>query len=171
MRNKSNYFRRGTKNGGIGKRPPSTTTMVITRVVGEPRFSGDDYRPSHIQRFADLNRRNQTESEQRFEAILANAGGGALKNKYRAQFIVHGKWILDFYIPDIRLGIEIDGASHGDPKQKALDLQKEIFLAEVDITLIRFTNAEVRGDQERVLQRLREVWPIARARTERRKWL
>ncbi|TAH32598.1 MAG: endonuclease domain-containing protein [Alphaproteobacteria bacterium] len=62
-----------------------------------------------------------------------------------------GSYIADFYCPDKKLIIEIDGASHEFSIIYEKDLEKEKFLNELGCTVIRFTNEDVKKNIEGVL--------------------
>src|SRR5262245_54678657 len=81
----------------------------IARVVGEPGAISYGHGRSHIVSFANLNRRRPTPSERRFKEILGAINGGVLRGRFKCQHAISGKWIVDFFVPEIRLGIEIDG--------------------------------------------------------------
>ncbi len=61
--------------------------------------------------------------------------------KFRRQYSV-GPYILDFYCPEFRLAIEIDGDSHTDAEQK-YDKQRQSFIESFGIHFLRFTNSQV----------------------------
>jgi very-short-patch-repair endonuclease len=42
----------------------------------------------------------------------AGAGAEVLRQSFTNQHVVAGKYIPDFFIPEVRLGIEIDGAHY-----------------------------------------------------------
>ena len=71
---------------------------------------------------------------------------------------------MDFFFPEVRLAIEIDGGHHGRGQQAERDRNKERDCRRFDITLVRFTNAEVFGNPAAVVEKLRGAWSIARAR-------
>ena len=52
---------------------------------------------------------------------------------------------VDFYIPQIRTVIEIDGSSHLDQEQKSLDQQRDEILAKNNIEVYRFAAGDVRN--------------------------
>ena len=52
-----------------------------------------------------------------------------------------GPYILDFYCPKIRLGIELDGEVHKE--NKLYDRDREKYLESLDIQVIRFWNNDV----------------------------
>lgn len=87
------------------------------------------------------------------EALLWNE----LKNKQMHGYDFHRqkpllKYIADFYCRDLDLIIEIDGQYHNYEEVFELDLQREKELAAYDLTIIRFTEQEVRKDMVNVLR-------------------
>jgi len=65
-----------------------------------------------------------------------------------------GPYILDFFCPEIRLAIELDGEQHKDAVE--YDKERELFLKDKDIHTIRFWNNEVVEDIARVLKIVEE---------------
>lgn len=70
--------------------------------------------------------------------------------KFRRQYGV-GIYVLDFYCPALRLAIEIDGDSHYSEAGVRHDADRDKFLREQNIRIIRFTNNEVVTNIEGVL--------------------
>ncbi len=62
--------------------------------------------------------------------------------KFRRQHIIKG-FILDFYCPELHLGIEVDGSIHNDPLIKIQDKQRSHILNECNITMLRFCNEDI----------------------------
>lgn len=62
--------------------------------------------------------------------------------KFRRHFGV-GPYILDFYCPKLKLGIEIDGDSHSGPEAQAYDVEQQKYVESFGISLIRFSNKQV----------------------------
>jgi very-short-patch-repair endonuclease len=63
-----------------------------------------------------------------------------------------GKFILDFYCPDIHLAIEVDGGGHNDKITKAYDQERTRFLNSINIQVIRFWNDEVLKHTDDVIE-------------------
>jgi len=106
-------------------------------------------------------RRDLTPSEQLFWQAIRNR---AIDNvKFRRQHPFE-QFILDFYAPEIRLAIEVDGKAHDDPERKRYDKWREDILNGFGIEVIRFTNDEVGLDLDSVIQRLRTVIAARRQR-------
>lgn len=96
--------------------------------------------------------------------LLDFVGDGVLKGRYREQHVISGKWIVDFFIPEIRLAIEIDGGIHNVPDVAKRDREKEADCKRFDITLIRFTNEQVFGNRAALIDGLRAGWRLAKKR-------
>lgn len=71
--------------------------------------------------------------------------------KFRRQFPV-GQYIIDFYCPRYRLGIEVDGGQHYEDKGAQQDAQRTKILAEAKIQTIRFSNLDVLSNIEGVCE-------------------
>ncbi len=112
-------------------------------------------------------RKNPTSAENKLINILKSLNGGVLKGRFTSQHVVSGKWIVDFYFVENRLAIEVDGSVHNTPEQMKRDSQKERDCTRFDITLLRLTNADVFGDRERLMQKLRDGWRMALKRENR----
>ena len=102
------------------------------------------------------NRRRQTPTRQRLRTHGTPAEAalwGQLKGrqlggfKWRRQFGV-GPYVVDFYCPQARLAVELDGAVHDGPGQRTYDAERTDALAAVGIRVVRFENRAVfeRGD-------------------------
>ncbi len=80
--------------------------------------------------------------------------------KFRNQYSV-AQFVLDFYSPEIKLGIEIDGESHFQDGAAHYDEERQIFIESAGISFLRFTNNEVyqnlNGVLEVIAQKIREL--------------
>ncbi len=114
-----------------------------------------------------MRRDHPTRAERALDAILTRLNGGALEGRFRREWVCGGTWIIDFYFPEVRLGIEVDGGYHRSPSQRAWDLLKEAELESAGVTLLRLTNEEVLGDRTRLLERLRQAWRAARRKVRK----
>ena len=77
--------------------------------------------------------------------------------RWRRQFSV-GPYILDFYCPQLRLCIELDGAQHYTMQGGENDLlREEWLLREHGIRTIRFENKDIFINHEGVIEYIREV--------------
>lgn len=147
-------------------RARSALTPTLPRLAHE-RFDDLVYSKSRIRVFAEENAKKLTRAECRFASFLFNLNGGVLATRYKCQHVVSGKWIVDVFFPEIRLAIEIDGPSHETQEQAMRDLEKAADCANLDITLVRITNAQVFGDPDDLLHLLRDAWKLAKGRKNR----
>ncbi len=98
-----------------------------------------------IQNAREL-RKSLTGAEQRLWYVLRNRQSGVIK--FRRQHPI-GKYIVDFYCPQSRLIIEIDGDSHGDSQE--YDRQRTEWLESQGYQVIRFSNREVKEHFDTVI--------------------
>ncbi len=85
-------------------------------------------------------RRNQTDAERLLWRHLRNRQINGVK--FFRQYGVD-RYILDFYTPQARLGIELDGGQHAEPKVKTQDEERVQFLRQFGIEVLRFWNTDV----------------------------
>src|SRR5690606_14270738 len=77
--------------------------------------------------------------------------GGQIGYRFRRQHPV-GKYIIDFYCHEARLGIELDGDSHFGDGREDYDERRAGWLAAQGIKIIRFVNPDVFDCTDAVLQ-------------------
>jgi very-short-patch-repair endonuclease len=94
-------------------------------------------------------RKNQTEVEKILWRKIRNRQINNLK--FHRQYSA-GHYILDFFCPEIRLAIELDGNQHKDAV--VYDKERELFLKDKDIYMIRFWNYEILKDVENVVEKI-----------------
>jgi very-short-patch-repair endonuclease len=114
-----------------------------------------------LRLIADERREHPTRAERTLAAILGGLNEGALDGRFRREWVCGGRWIVDFYFPEVRLGIEVDGGYHRSTVQRGWDLFKDGGLESAGVTVLRLTNEEVFGDRERLLGKLRQAWRTA----------
>ena len=56
---------------------------------------------------------------------------------------VIGRYILDFYIPRYKTAIEIDGLQHTSPENRVNDAQRDEYLWEQGIKVLRYRNHDI----------------------------
>jgi len=74
-------------------------------------------------------------------------------HKFRRQFSVAG-FVVDFYCPELKLAVEVDGASHDDNQE--YDAERTDVLNSYGIDVVRYRNKEVFGNIVGVLDDLLE---------------
>ena len=98
-------------------------------------------------------RKNATEAEQKLWSILRSRQMPNLK--FLRQYSV-GPYTLDFYCPERRLAIEVDGGQHADIYSQQHDAHRDKYLKDLNIRVIRFWNNDVLQNIEGVGQRITE---------------
>ena len=97
-------------------------------------------------------RGNMTETEEKLWQILRGKQMGV---KFRRQHGI-GHYITDFYCPELKLVIEVDGDSHSSADAQTYDAIRHDFMASLGIITLRFTNDEVMHNIEGIHQHLTE---------------
>ena len=68
---------------------------------------------------------------------------------------VIGRYIVDFYIAEKNLVIELDGSQHYEQESICLDSERDAYMNSLGIHVIRYANAEVNRDFRAVCQ---DIW-------------
>jgi very-short-patch-repair endonuclease len=117
----------------------------------EEGVGGGGVLPNTLHQCARAMRNNPTEPEKRLWMALRDSRFEGLK--FRRQDVI-GQRIVDFFCPAKGLVIEVDGDTHDAEADAARDAH---MLREYGFVTIRFTNADVMGNFEGCLVRLRMV--------------
>jgi very-short-patch-repair endonuclease len=141
---------------------------AVVGVAGEGGVSGaSTYRgPRPVQRKAKRRRKTYTPAERQLEQVLNSVGSGVLRGKFHREW-AFGPWIVDYFLWEIRLAIEVDGPSHRSARQRQRDRLKTQDLEKADITVIRISNEEALGDQDALVSILRDGYRAALSRRNR----
>jgi very-short-patch-repair endonuclease len=102
--------------------------------------------------FARQLRKEQTKAEKIVWEQIRNRKFRGLK--FRRQHVIEG-FVLDFYCPEVRLGIEVDGGVH--LKRKDYDELRQEVIESEGITIVRITNRELLGRKRSILEKLNNV--------------
>ncbi|PMB42436.1 hypothetical protein CEN41_15240 [Fischerella thermalis CCMEE 5330] len=80
--------------------------------------------------------------------------------KFRRQYSV-AEFVIDFYSPELKLAIEIDGDSHFKNGAAEYDKERQLLIESAGIRFIRFTNDDVYtnlpGVLESIAQNIRDL--------------
>lgn len=76
--------------------------------------------------------------------------------RFRRQYGI-GKYIVDFYCPDKKLVVELDGSHHFEEDAINYDEKRTEFLESLDYTVLRFTDSDINVNIEGVLLKISEV--------------
>lgn len=97
---------------------------------------------------------NQTEVEKLLWGKLRNRK--LFGFKFYRQYSI-GPYVIDFYCPSKKLGLELDGSQHMKIDAKMYDKVRKMYLESKDIQLLRFWNNEVMKNIEGVLEKIQQV--------------
>src|SRR3989338_11663111 len=62
--------------------------------------------------------------------------------KFRRQYSIN-RYVIDFYCPNLKVAIEIDGDSHYKEDAQEYDIIRENFIKEYGVKFLRFSNEDV----------------------------
>ena len=112
------------------------------------------YNSPHQKNRRRILRRNQSDAERLIWHYLRSKQFYGLK--FFRQYGI-GLYILDFYCPERRLAIEIDGGQHAKENQEIIDSKRTEYLKSRNIIVVRFWNNEVLDNIDGVLEKIKEV--------------
>jgi very-short-patch-repair endonuclease len=122
------------KKGGVSRRDG-----VVERLNNLP----------HLKSIRKKLRNNLTPAEAKLWTLLKSKQMDG--KKFRRQHSV-ANYVLDFYCPEERIAIELDGKGHFEENQAAYDRKRDLFLASVGINVLRFENKWVWNNPDRLLE-------------------
>lgn len=74
--------------------------------------------------------------------------------RFHRQYSIN-HFIIDFYAPKIKLAIEVDGSSHIGKEE--YDKHRQKYIEQFNITFIRFTDEQVMGNTNKIVEEISEV--------------
>lgn len=98
-------------------------------------------------------RHDSTEAEQILWKEIRNRKLGA---KFIRQYSIDG-YVMDFYCPSARVGVEIEGGIH--KSRKIYDAYREKYLNAFRIKILKFSNEEVLRDLNKVILTIKSNVP------------
>lgn len=149
--------------------PPSAEREGVSKKMAEEKIhNGDDFssnKRAYIARRREL-RTHGTAAEAALWSLLKSDQIEGLR--WRRQFSI-GAYILDFYCPECRLAVELDGEGHYKNEGGQHDRQRDLVLnRDHGIQVLRFENKFVFKRSEEVLSKIRET-ALCRRKTTRAK--
>ena len=118
----------------------------------KPLVTGQHISPELKARAKELRQEMTPAETQLWQRLRANRLEGF---HFRRQQII-GSYIVDFYCHSVGLVIEVDGGIH--LAQQAEDHQRDLFLQNLGLTVLRFTNAQVEHEMDTVLSTILEAF-------------
>lgn len=99
-----------------------------------------EYNPNLTQNARKL-RKNMTPEEKHIWYDFLKFLPYVIKRQYNI-----GNYILDFYIAEAKVAIEIDGLQHLAPENAVADEERDAFLKENEITVLRYLNKDINSN-------------------------
>ena len=104
--------------------------------------------------YAKENRKSMTLGEKAFWCIV--------KRKQFMGYDFHrqkpiGEYIADFYCHELKLVVEIDGATHENEKEIYNDRMKDDYYKSLGLKVLRFEDLEVIGNANLIEKKLKEI--------------
>jgi len=108
-----------------------------------------------VQRAREL-RKSQTSAESLLWEILRDRKFLGFKFRRQHQF---GDYIADFYCRSAQLVIECDGSAHSGNEALHHDQERDAYMVNQGVRVLRFTNVQVLNDIEAVLSEIAAFLP------------
>ncbi|HCM37420.1 MAG: hypothetical protein UV61_C0004G0038 [Candidatus Gottesmanbacteria bacterium GW2011_GWB1_43_11] len=115
----------------------------MTRIFNKPE----------LEKYRSRLRNNQTDAERKLWSKLRKRQ--FFGHRFVRQFSI-GKFIVDFYSPQLRVAIELDGGQHNSDQNKFYDQKRSDYLKSLGIRVVRFWDNELLNNMEGVLEKLTE---------------
>ncbi len=74
-------------------------------------------------------------------------------HRFRRQHIL-GPFVIDFYCPALRLAVEVDGAVHDEPSQRAHDGARQDALEQYGVSFVRVRSGDAERRPKEVVARI-----------------
>lgn len=152
--------------GGMTQEHSNEAISTPSKGKGDGTFRKPLYETANVMTygklkdFANENRKNPTQAESILWDYLK---GKQLGVSFRRQHVI-GEYIADFICLSHHLIIEIDGNYHQLPEQQSSDEERTKRLEELGMKIIRFTNDEIIGNIEMVINKIKEqIAPLSPA--------
>ena len=115
--------------------------------------------PRHFNRTTEKSKRRQLRRDQTpaEELVWRFLRKRQTKNcKFRRQYSID-KFVIDFYSPELKLAVEIDGDVHDLPSQKEHDIARQNYLENYGIKFIRIRNEELFANTDKAFDKIEEL--------------
>lgn len=112
------------------------------------------YNKSKIKENRRLLRKAQTKEELIFWVQVRNRRFQGLK--FRRQYSI-GNYIADFYCPELKLVVEIDGGQHCEKENIEKDSERTKYFEDLGMRVKRYTNLDVKNNLSGVMGELLEI--------------
>ena len=85
--------------------------------------------------------------------------------KFKRQYSID-HFVIDFYCPDLKLAVEVDGESHNNPVQKEYDIKRQKYLEEFNIKFVRIKDEDLLGNPNHALTKIEDAIKLREKKTK-----
>jgi ATP-dependent DNA helicase RecQ len=135
---------------GVGESKLQRYGSAVLGVLGGEPVEESDGPMTMTEMAQDLRAHSTLPEGVLWQALRARQLGGF---KFRRQHPVE-PYVLDFYCPELKLAVEIDGASHHSEEQQAHDARRDAWLAQKGIRTVRISARAVLQELDSVVRGL-----------------
>ena len=108
-------------------------------------------------------RQNQTNAEELVWRYLRNRQ--MLDYKFKRQYSVD-HFVIDFYCPELKLAIEVDGESHNNPEQSVYDIKRQKYLENFNIKFVRIKDEDIFGNPNQAFMKIENAIKLLEKNTK-----
>jgi very-short-patch-repair endonuclease len=109
------------------------------------------YNKKSVQEKRRTLRKNMTRAEAILWTELKNKTVG---ERFLRQYSIDS-YILDFYCPNLKLAIEVDGLTHQTEEEISKDKERQERIEKLNIVFLRFINPEIYCDLFNVIEKIK----------------
>ena len=85
--------------------------------------------------------------------------------KFKRQYSVD-HFVIDFYCPELKLAVEVDGESHNNPEQREYDIKRQKYLEEFNIKFVRIKDEDLLGNPNQALTKIEDAIKLREKKTK-----
>ena len=108
-------------------------------------------------------RQNQTNAEELVWRYLRNKQ--MLGYKFKRQYSVD-HFVIDFYSPELKLAVELDGASHNKPEQIEYDIIRQKYVEKFNIKFVRIKDENLFGNPNKEFMKIENAIKLLEKNTK-----
>ena len=99
-------------------------------------------------------RQYQTNAEELVWRYLRNKQ--MLGYKFKRQYSID-HYVIDFYCPELKLAVEVDGESHNNPEQIEYDIKQQKYLESFNIIFVRIKDEDLIGNPNQAFMKIEDA--------------
>ncbi|MBX3119720.1 MAG: DUF559 domain-containing protein [Fimbriimonadaceae bacterium] len=111
--------------------------------------------PRKLKRLVEFARDNRVSATDAERQLWQYLKGKQIGFRFRQQHPLDDDFVVDFFCPEARIAVELDGSVHNG--EEASDASRQRKIEELGILVIRFRNEEVYDNVEAVVRKIVEV--------------